>query len=67
MPEKAGCAACGLTVHRPAERELPALVADHLETTETGVKSRLQAMGKALGPPWNEDTKLAVLAAWTQL
>jgi hypothetical protein len=63
----AGCEVCGLTVHRLVERELAALVADRLETTPAGLKSRLQSMGLALGPPWNEDIKLAVLAAWTQL
>jgi hypothetical protein len=31
------------------------------------LKTRLQAMGAALGPPWSEDQKLAMLAALVHL
>ena len=59
----AGCAAAGLCVHRIVEREALDLAADHLGVTPAALKTRMQRMGSALGPPWNEDIKLAVLAA----
>jgi hypothetical protein len=31
------------------------------------LETRMKALGAALGPPWSEDQKLAVLAAWSQL
>ncbi|MBV8682318.1 MAG: hypothetical protein JO111_05550 [Caulobacteraceae bacterium] len=61
------CRDAGLEVTRVVERELLALTADMLgERTET-VKARLQAFGLALGPPWSEDQRLAMLAAWVGL
>jgi hypothetical protein len=61
------CAGLGLTVHRVVERELFALAADRIGTSEAVLKTRLQAMGAALGPPWSEDQKLAMLAALVHL
>jgi hypothetical protein len=61
------CAAVGLKVARVIERELFPLAADHIGTSEAVLKTRLQAMGAALGPPWSEDQKLAVLAAMIHL
>jgi len=61
------CAAVGLIVHRVIERELFPLASDRVGTSEAVLKSRLQAMGAALGPPWSEDQKLAVLAALIHL
>lgn len=61
------CAAAGLEVRRPVERDLPRLVAGRLGLDEGGLDARLKAMGVALGPPWGEDQKLAALAAWTGL
>jgi hypothetical protein len=58
------CAALKLKVHRVVERELPALCAD---AVGADVAERLKAMGARLGPPWSEDYKLAVMAAWLQL
>lgn len=43
----------GVPVIRVREREIR-----HLQT-------RIAALGKALGPPWTQDEKLASLAAWT--
>ncbi|HLK24210.1 MAG TPA: hypothetical protein VKT30_06095 [Caulobacteraceae bacterium] len=57
------CRDLGLVVHRAVERELFALAGDRLGTSEAALKTRLQAMGAALGPPWSEDQKLATLAA----
>ena len=61
------CAGLGLKVHRVIERELFPLAADRIGTSEAVLRTRLQAMGAALGPPWSEDQKLAVLAALVHL
>ncbi|HEY2710178.1 MAG TPA: hypothetical protein VGI95_19220 [Caulobacteraceae bacterium] len=63
----AACASLGLEVRRPVERELPALAADALGVTPTALQSTLKQMGAALGPPWSEDQRLAMLGAWIQL
>jgi hypothetical protein len=57
------CAGLGLKLYRVVERELFALASDRIGTSEAALKTRLQAMGAALGPPWSEDQKLATLAA----
>lgn len=61
------CAARRLAVRQPVERELPALLADRLGLTPSGLAGRLQAMGEALGPPWSEDYRLAAQAGWWAL
>jgi hypothetical protein len=61
------CAVLGLKVRRVVERELPALVSDRLEVKAPALQARLTEMGRALGPPWSEDYKLATLAAWLHL
>jgi hypothetical protein len=63
----AACAAAGLEVHRVVEHELAALTADLLGGGPQAVAARLKGMGTALGPPWSEDFKLAVEAAWLHL
>lgn len=63
----AACAGLGLKVHRVVERELFALASDRIGTSEAVLKARVQAMGAALGPPWSEDQKLAMLAALVHL
>lgn len=63
----AACAALGLGVRRPVERELPALACDRLGATRAELDARLKAMGARLGSPWSEDQRLATLAAWTAL
>ncbi len=63
----AACAELGLEVQQPVERELAALACDHLGWDRAALNSRLKAMGSALGPPWSEDQRLAVLAAWLRL
>ncbi len=62
-----GCAGAGLEVRRVVERELPALVCDLIDIKPAELEVRLKAMGAALGPPWNEDFKLATQAAWILL
>ncbi|HXQ45522.1 MAG TPA: hypothetical protein VN806_02845 [Caulobacteraceae bacterium] len=61
------CAGVGLKVERVIERELFPLAADRIGASEAVLKTRLQTMGAALGPPWSEDQKLAVLAALIHL
>ncbi|MDB5442583.1 MAG: hypothetical protein JWP73_959 [Phenylobacterium sp.] len=63
----AACAAAGLEVRRLVERELDALTGDLLGLGASAVAARLKAMGATLGPPWSEDYKLAVQAAWLHL
>lgn len=63
----AACADLGLDVYRPVEGELAALACDRLGLDRTALASKLRAMGSALGPPWSEDQRLAVLAAWLHL
>jgi hypothetical protein len=63
----AACGALGLEVRRPIERELTALACDMLHIDRPALDGRLKAMGVALGPPWSEDQRLAMLAAWLSL
>ena len=62
-----GARAVGLEVHRVLERDAPGLVAAHLHIDAAELEARMKEMGAALGPPWNEDFRLATQAAWTQL
>ncbi|HVN00445.1 MAG TPA: hypothetical protein VMT68_09535 [Caulobacteraceae bacterium] len=57
------CVALGLEVRRPVERELIPLACDGLEIDRPALEAQLKAMGAALGPPWSEDQRLAMLAA----
>ena len=61
------CEAAGLKVRRVVERELGALTGDLLGLGVPAMAARLKAMGATLGPPWSEDYKLAVQAAWLYL
>ncbi|HWD66546.1 MAG TPA: hypothetical protein VG227_01170 [Caulobacteraceae bacterium] len=63
----AACAELGLEVRRPVESEVAALACNHLGWDRAALNGRLKAMGSTLGPPWSEDQRLAVLAAWLQL
>jgi hypothetical protein len=62
-----GCRAVGLEVHRVVERDASGLVAARLHIDAAALEARMKEMGAALGPPWNEDFRLATQAAWTQL
>ncbi|HEY1561519.1 MAG TPA: hypothetical protein VGF71_11590 [Caulobacteraceae bacterium] len=63
----AACAELGLEVRRPVESDVVALACDHLGWDRAALNGRLKAMGSGLGPPWSEDQRLAVLAAWLHL
>jgi hypothetical protein len=63
----AACAALGLELRRPVERELIHLAADRLGADKPALEARLKAMGATLGPPWSEDQRLAMVGAWLEL
>ena len=63
----AACEALGLRVHRVAERDLPPALAKALGVDTAALEARLHALGATLGPPWNEDYRLAAQAAWLHL
>ena len=56
---RSGCAALGLPVICVKEREVLA--------GSPGLEARMAAMGKAIGPPWRQDEKLAAAAAWVAM
>lgn len=58
---------CKLPVTRVRERELLARGAAQLRFAEGELQRRVAEMGRAVGPPWRQDEKLAALAAWTVL
>jgi hypothetical protein len=51
---------------RVRERDL-ALAAERLPGTERTRRELVEKFGKAVGPPWRQDEKLATLAAWFAL
>jgi hypothetical protein len=59
------CEAARFKVTRLKERDAPVWAASRLG--EGTVKAKLAALGKALGPPWSADEKLATLGAWLTL
>jgi len=61
------CADLGLTVHRIAERDMPALAGEQAHVDHSMLDELLKQMGAALGPPWSEDYRLATQAAWAGL
>lgn len=58
---------CGVTVSRVREKGLLERGAGDLGVTPGELGRRLAALGRGLGPPWTQDEKLAVLAAWLLL
>jgi HEAT repeat protein len=60
---ESACEACGLAVTGIKEREVLEECAAALRTPVEDLQARLAAMGKALGPPWTQDEKLAAAAA----
>jgi hypothetical protein len=63
----AACEILGLPVHRVAERDLPLALGKTLGVDAATVDARLHVLGATLGPPWNEDYRLATQAAWLHL
>jgi hypothetical protein len=61
------CANLGLEVRRVVERELAGSVGARLGLDAAAVQLELKSIGARLGPPWTEDQKLAMLAAWSCL
>ena len=57
----------GIRVLQVKEKELNLVAIEVLGIPETKLKNRLEALGRAAGPPWAEDQKLAALAAWVAL
>jgi hypothetical protein len=61
------CAEAGLSVTRAPRKELTGLAAAASGSTLREFEARLTAAGKALGPPWQADHRLATAAAWLGL
>jgi len=57
----------GLPIVEVRERELMARCTADLGQPADKLARRLAALGRALGPPWRQDEKLATLAAWLSL
>lgn len=61
------CEACGVPVTRIKEKELPVRATTTLHTPLAALQRRVTDWGRELGPPWQQDEKLAALAAWMVL
>lgn len=61
------CDQLGIPVCRIRERELLDRAAKEFKLGRLKVKTRLNQLGRALGPPWSQDQKSAALAAWLGL
>jgi hypothetical protein len=62
-----GAADCGLSVMTVPERDLYAEAAAALHQSAPRVRRCVSDFGRALGPPWREDEKLASTVAWLVL
>src|SRR5579864_2927395 len=58
---------CDLPVTGVKEREMYDRAAEELRISAGELTRRLGEMGRALGPPWQQDQKLAVVVAWVAL
>ena len=61
------CEHCNLPVRKFREHELFHDAVSSLGISEPDLKRHLELLGKKLGPPWRQDEKYAVLAAWAAL
>jgi hypothetical protein len=61
------CARAKLPLTAIKERDLLAATAKCLNKRPEFLTRHVTALGKALGPPWTQDEKLATLAAWLTL
>src|SRR6266404_1628466 len=59
--------ACRLPVTTVKERDLFEYAAAELRIPSGELQRRVEAMGRALGPPWRQDQKLAAVVAWLAL
>jgi hypothetical protein len=57
----------GISVLEVKEKELSLRAIEVLGIPETKLVHRLGELGRAAGPPWAQDQKLAALAAWIAL
>jgi hypothetical protein len=64
---RAACALFHLPVVGIREKELFAAASKAFGMQPAVLKSRVAAIGKALGPPWSQDEKYAALGAWLSL
>ena len=64
---RASCALFHLPVVGIREKELFAAASKAFGMQPAVLKSRVAAIGKALGPPWSQDEKYAALGAWLSL
>ena len=60
-------ACCKLKMSTIRERELLARASSVLNVRANVAAKRVADLGKAVGPPWSQDEKLAALAAWISL
>jgi hypothetical protein len=63
----AGSQRCGLVVYRVKERELLSEAVRVLRRPAAKLIETVNGLGRALGAPWTQDEKYAVLAAWLTL
>lgn len=63
----AACEGAGVAVLRIREVDALRQASDQVGLPEGPLHERLIALGKALGPPWTADQKLATLGAWLAL
>ncbi len=61
------CEASGIPVLAMREREIEAEAQRRTGLAGGAIENHLKALGKACGPPWRQDEKLATLAAWAAL
>ena len=61
------CEACKLPVVRIKEKEVFTLAERAVGLRRKQIEHRIGILGKALGPPWTQDQKLAAVAAWVTL
>ena len=64
---RAACSLCHLPMEGIREKELFATASKALRVQPAGLKRRVAALGKTLGPPWSQDEKFAALGAWLTL
>jgi hypothetical protein len=57
----------GWTITRVKEKEVYAAASAGLRVPAEELQSRVNALGRSLGPPWTQDQKLAAVAGWLAL
>lgn len=61
------CEELGIAVVRIRERELLDRAAKELRVSSAKIEQQLRGLRRDLGPPWTQDQKSAVMAAWLLL